>query len=89
MLTSGIIYFTYWVLNTIVSWFPAGEPFPTAVHTAFSSIGSYVSIFDPLIPFDTLLTCVLFVLGVEIAILGFRAFNWFFSHVPLIGGGKH
>jgi len=86
MLTTGIIYFAYWVLNQIISWFPTGEPFPSAVHTAVSSIGSYVSIFDPLVPFDTLLVCVLFVFSVEIAVYGFRMFNWLFSHVPFIGG---
>jgi len=88
MITTLLIDFAYWVLNNIISWFPSGSALPADVHTAVTALGSYVSIFDPLIPFGVLASCVAFVIVVELAIFAFHAFNWIFGHVPFIGG-KH
>jgi len=76
----------YSFLQYIIALFPVGSGFPGEVHTAFSSLGGYLHILDPLVPISTLLSCVTLIFTVEIAIFGFKSFNWVKSHLPFIGG---
>jgi len=86
MITDAFINFAYTVVNFIFGIFPTGGTFPTAFHTAMSTLGGYVHLLDPLVPMATLLTCVTLVFGVEIGVFGFKVFRWLFSYVPLVGG---
>jgi len=76
----------YSFLSFVIGLFPSGTGFPESFHTAFSTLGDYLHILDPIIPINTLLTCLTLVFAVEIAIFGFKTFKWIFSHVPFIGG---
>lgn len=78
----------YSFLSWLISVFPVGTGFPDGIHSAFSTLGGYFHILDPLVPISTLLTCVLLVFGVEIALFAFRTLKWILSYIPFIGGSS-
>jgi len=83
---TAILNLIFNFLSWIISLFPVGTGFPSEFHTAFTSLGGYVHMLDPLLPIETLLACLTFVFSVEIALFGFKTFKWVISHVPLFGG---
>jgi hypothetical protein len=74
-----------WLYNHTVQYIldvlPDGTGFPAEVHASAVTFGSYIDMWQPLIPFDTLYQILGFVFAVEIAILGFRAMRWVISVV--------
>lgn len=81
-----ILNVTYNFLQFLINLFPVGEGFSTEVHTAFQTLGGYMHILDPIVPWATLLTCLTLIFTVEIGIFGFRSVRWVISHIPFIGG---
>jgi len=85
-----ILQTVYNFISFIIGLFPVGTCFPTEVHSAFTTLGSYVGIIDVFVSLDTLLWCLTFVFSVEIIIFGFKTIKWVISHIPFIGGkGNH
>jgi hypothetical protein len=76
----------YNFLHFTIGLLPNGSPFPAEVHSAFSTLGSYVGIIDVFVPLTVLLWCLMLIFGVEIAIFGFKTIKWIISHIPAIGG---
>lgn len=76
----------YNLIQAIINIFPSGTGFPTAFHTAMSSLGDYLHLLDPIIPIDILLSCLLIIFGVEIALFGFKTLKWILSFIPIFGG---
>ena len=81
-----IVSIVYNFLAFLIGLFPTGQGFPTEVHSAFSTLGGYVGLLDPIIPIATMLWCLMLVFGVEIAIFGFKTLKWIISHIPFVGG---
>lgn len=86
MITTAFINIAYTLLNGSLNLLPAGGDFPTAVHTAATSLGSYLGLLSPLVPLSTLGTVLSLVIGIELALYGFRTLKWLGSHIPFIGG---
>jgi len=86
MLTSLLISFAGSIISFILNLLPDSTGFPSSVDDSMQFIGSYVGIIDPLVPIATLATVLGILFTLEITIFGFRAFRWFFSHVPFVGG---
>jgi len=77
-------------LSFLINLLPAGAVFPSSVHTAFSTLGSYFGVMDVFIPLSVLYWCLITIFGVEVAIFGFKTVKWVISHIPWIGGkGNH
>lgn len=85
MITTAIINIGYYILSVLVSVFPVSSGFPSDVQTAFSYVGSYVGMLDPLIPISTLSSVVLIAVTIELLIFSFKIFSWIFSKIPIIG----
>jgi len=80
----------YKFLDFLIGIFPTGTGFPTEVHTAFSTLGSYLGVLDVFVPLSLLTLCLSIVFGVEIALFAFKTLKWIISHIPWIGGkGNH
>jgi len=75
-------------LSFLIGLFPAGTGFPTAFHTAVQALNGYLYMLDPIVPIDTLLTCLTIIFGVELALFGFRTLKWLLSYIPFIGGSS-
>jgi len=89
MITTAIIQLAYSLISWLINIFPASTGFPAAATTAFSSLGGYIGVWDPILPIATLATCVSLVFALEIGIFGFKTLKWIFSHIPYIGGKGH
>ena len=85
MITTAIIYTAYYVLGFFVEIFPRSDGFPSEVATAFSTLGGYVGMLDPLVPISTLATCISILIAMELIIFAFKTLTWIFSKVPIIG----
>ena len=86
MITNVFISLGYSIVSFFISLFPAGTGFPSSIHSAFSSLGGYLHILDPIFPISVLLTCVTMIFVVEIALFGFKTFKWIVSFIPFVGG---
>lgn len=75
----------YYLLSLVFLLFPISTGFPTEVSTAFTYLGGYVGMLDPLIPISTLATTVGILVTVELLIFSFRGLSWIFSKIPIIG----
>ena len=75
-----------YILSGIIGLFPVGTGFSATVHSAFSGLGAYLGILDPLIPISTLISAVTLIVSVELALYSFRSLKWLISHIPAIGG---
>jgi len=76
----------YSFLQFLIGIIPTGGVFPSEVHSAFSTLGSYVGIMDVFIPLSVLLYCLTAIFTVELAVFTFKTIKWLISHIPLIGG---
>jgi len=85
MITTALINFAYYLLSGITALLPQSSGFPPEVGTAFTYVGGYVKMLDPLIPIATLGTAVSIVISVELLILGFRMLEWIYKKIPIIG----
>lgn len=85
MITTALITTAYYVLGFFLNIFPTSTGFPTEVQSAFSWIGGYVGMLDPLIPIATLSTTVGIVITIELLIFGFKTLSWIFAKIPIIG----
>jgi len=80
----------YKFLNTIIGIFPTGTGFDSSVHSAFTTLGSYLGVMDVFVPISIMLYCLTTVFSVEIALFGFKTVKWIISHIPWFGGkGNH
>jgi len=86
MITDAFVSVALYIINLILSIFPNSSGFPAAFDTAINQISGYVGIFSPIFPIVTMATILGLIITFEIAIFGFNALKWIFSHVPLIGG---
>jgi len=86
MITTQLINFANYTIGVILSWLPDWGGFPSEVSDAFSLIGSYMGLLDPLIPIAAIAVCVGIIFMVELGIFGFRSGKWIISHVPFVGG---
>ena len=77
---------SHYFLSFILNLFPSGTGFPSSVHSAFSTLGGYVGIFDVFVPISILLFCLTTAFSVEVAIFGFKTIKWLISHIPFLGG---
>lgn len=82
------IWFAVWlyILGGIISVLPISTGFGSEVTGAFQSVGSYIHIFDPIVPWSTMFICVGIIYSVEIAQFGWKLFKSFLSHLPFFGG---
>jgi len=85
MITTAFVTSAYFVLGLFIGVFPQSGGFPPDVAEAFSFLGGYVGMLDPIIPVDVLGFCVGTIVSVQIAIYTFRIVEWTFSKIPLIG----
>lgn len=85
MITTALINSAYYVLGFFIAIFPISQGFPSEVAQAFTYIGGYAGMLDPLVPLDTLATTVGIVLSIELLILTFRMLEWIFSKLPIVG----
>lgn len=76
----------YNFLSFLINLLPTGAVFPSSVHTAFTTLGSYFGIMDSFISLSVLYWCLITIFGVEVAIFGFKTIKWIISHIPLFGG---
>jgi len=76
----------YWLISTVIGWFPVSNGFPPDALAAVGTLGGYLDIFSPIVPIGTLATTVVLATLVEIAIFGFKTFKWLMSHIPWFGG---
>ncbi len=86
MITTAFFNLAYFLASGFISIFPSGTGFATAIHTAASTLGGYLSLVDNVVPVATLGICMGLVVAAEILVFGFKTFKWIFSHVPQIGG---
>jgi len=84
MITNLILLSTYNLLTWLIGLLPTSNGFSSQITSAFSTMGGYVNLLEPLISISTLLTCVGFIFGIEIAIWGFHATLWILSHTKII-----
>lgn len=85
MITTAIINTAYYVLGFFVAIFPLSAGFPSEVASAFTYLGGYVQMLDPLVPIDTLGTVVGIMVTIELTIFAYKILSWIFSKVPIIG----
>jgi len=85
MITEAFINIAYYIISLIIAIFPQSTGFPSQVTTAFTYIGGYLGILDPLVPISTLVQTVSIVIGVQLLILTFRMVQWAYSKLPFIG----
>jgi len=86
MIISAIITIGSIVLGWIIELFPVSSGFGTEFHTAMQTLGGYLEIWKPILPISTLSSLLGLVIGVELAIFGFKTVKWIVSHVPYVGG---
>jgi len=86
MIANIFIEIAAYLLALITSVLPSSSGFPSGVATAFSTLGAYVGVLDPIVPIDTLRTVLVLLVSIELLIFTFKTAKWVFSHVPLIGG---
>lgn len=86
MIGDVFLNWVYGFLSWIIGLFPASTGFSSDVFTAFETIGGYVGIFSPIIPYATLAITVPVIYSTEIAIFGFKTTKWIISHLPFVGG---
>lgn len=86
MIPDIFISIVYWLVSSIVGFFPASQGFGTATYQAAVTAGGYTGIFTPLVDFTVLASCVAIVFSVELSVFGFKTLKWVVSHVPFIGG---
>jgi len=86
MISTMFINLASYILGGIIGLFPVGTGFSATIHNAFKGLGAYLGILDPLVPIATLISAVSLVIGVELAIYGFRSLKWLISHLPAVGG---
>lgn len=85
MITTAFISMAYYILGFFISLFPVSSGFPSDVSAAFTWIGGYAGMLDPLVPMSTLASTVSIVIAVELIIFGYKILSWIFSKVPLFG----
>jgi len=86
MIADALLNFAFNVVSWIIGLLPTSTGFPADVFTAFSTIGGYTQILDPIIPWSTIATTVGLAFATEIDIFGSKTFKWLLSHIPCIGG---
>lgn len=86
MITSFLLTFALYILETIVSIFPSSAGFPVEVNNAVAFVAGYVGILDPLVPLGTLATILTLVITFELSVFGFKGLKWLISHIPFVGG---
>jgi len=86
MIADVFITISGYVLAVLVNLLPVSTGFPASVATAFTTLGSYVGVLDPIVPIDTLRTVLVLLVSIELIIFTFKTAKWLFSHVPLVGG---
>lgn len=74
----------YKFLHFLIGIFPVGTGFPESFHEAMITLGSYLHILDPIVPMNTLLTCLIFVFSIDIAVFAFKVLKWIISFIPII-----
>jgi len=77
MITGFLIDLLYKILYGLISIFPTGDlGIPSGFTTAISTIVGYLHAWSWLLPVDTLISAVLFVLGVQVTALGVKGTFW-------------
>jgi len=84
MITSIFINTAYYILGFLVNLFPVSSGFPSEVGEAFTYLGGYVGMIDPLVPVDTLIEAVTILVTVELGILTFRILAWLLGKIPFV-----
>jgi len=82
MITSFFISIPAYILGAIISIMPQGGSVPTEWVQAVSQIWTAINAFSFIVPVSSLLSCLGIVLGFELAVFGFYAFNWVLKKVP-------
>jgi len=85
MISTALVNIAYLITNTVFLIFPTTTGFPTEVHTAFEFIGGYLYMLDPIVPIDTLVTTVSWIVTLELLIVGFRILEWTYRKIPIVG----
>lgn len=86
MIIDAFINFGIYFISLLIAAFPQSQGIPAEATTAFSSLGGYLGVWSPILPIETLATCVGIVLALEVGIFGFKTIKWIISHIPWIGG---
>jgi len=86
MIFTLILSFAVSIVTSILNILPLSDGFPSEVDSAFAYIGSYMSIFDVIVPIETIGTIVVLVIYFELALFAFKALKWIVSYLPFVGG---
>ena len=73
------------IVQLLYAVFPLSDGLPEEVFTAFTFVGGYFEMLDPLVPRETLVTTVGIAVTVELLIFAFIALNWVYKKLPFIG----
>jgi len=87
MITSFLLFFANYALQTFVSFLPFSAGLPDDVASSLHSFGGYVGILDPILPITTMATVFALVVSFELAILTFNMLRWIVGYIPFIGKG--
>lgn len=87
MITSFLLFFANYALQTFVSFLPFSAGLPDDVASSLYSFGGYVGILDPILPIATMATVFALVISFELAILSFNMLRWIVGYIPFIGKG--
>lgn len=85
MITSFILNIPAQLLSAFIGFLPIGQGIPSSWIDAVYSLWGYVNAFSFIVPVGILISCVSIAIAVEIAILGFKLFNWVITKIPFIG----
>jgi hypothetical protein len=86
MIFTAIISLSLILIGVLLAVLPSSNGFPQEVTDAANYIGSYMGIFDVIVPMSTIADIVTLVIIFELALFSFKAVRWIVSYMPLIGG---
>ena len=86
MIFTSFVYLASYIIGILVVALPDGTGFPSEITSAFATMGGYIQILDTLLPIGTLASVLAVLIGVELAIFGFKSIRWLVSYIPFVGG---
>jgi len=93
MITDLILKLVYNLQAWLILALPTSSGFPTVFHTGIQYIKNYITgwikMFNPILDFDVMKYCVLFIFTTEIIIWGFKISIWILSHTRIIKQIEH
>lgn len=57
---------------------------PDSLTQGYANVQGFISTVNPIFPIDTLLICISFIVGIELAIFAYKAIMWLIKKIPMI-----